>query len=79
MSTPNRLRSVTALKLAPTKKQTRHLDTDSLGLHVLGDLPILQETEVQEHLSECGSCRIALRRIAEVIAVFRAVPCEAAA
>jgi Putative zinc-finger len=79
MITPNRLRNIAAPKLALTKKQTRHVTTDSLGLHVLGDLPIFQQTEVEEHLAECGSCRIALRRIAEVIAVFRAVPCEAAA
>jgi len=79
MSTPNRMRSVATPKLGAAKKQTRHINTDSLGLHVLGDLAILQETEVEEHLSECGSCRTALRRIADVIAVFRAVPCEAAA
>ena len=76
MSTPNRKRSVAA---TAAKRQTRHIHSDSLGLHVLGDLAILQQTEVEAHLSECGSCRSALERIAEVIAVLRTVPCEAAA
>jgi hypothetical protein len=48
-----------------------HLSEDSLGLHALGDLPIYQRSQVEEHLSRCGSCRNDLRRLAEVIAVFK--------
>jgi hypothetical protein len=79
MNTSSPIRRVGAPKIAAAKKLTRHVNTDSLSLHVLGDLPILQQREVEEHLSECGSCRTALRHIAEVIAVFRAVPYQAAA
>lgn len=53
------------------RKQTRHIGADFLGLHVLGDLPIFQRSQVEEHLSKCGNCRKQLDRIAEVIAVFR--------
>jgi anti-sigma factor RsiW len=79
MNTPNRRGTAAVSKLDSAHKQIRHIHADSLGLHVLGDLPILQRTVVEEHLSRCGTCRSALQRMADIIAVFRAAPYEAAA
>jgi hypothetical protein len=59
--------------------QGQHLNEDSLGLHVLGDLSIYQRSQVEEHLASCSSCRNDLRRLAEVIAVFRTEVCAASA
>lgn len=53
------------------EKQTGHVSEDALGLHALGDLAILRQSEVEDHLANCGSCRNDLRRLAEAIAVFR--------
>jgi predicted anti-sigma-YlaC factor YlaD len=53
-------------------EETRHVAAKFLGLHALGDLPVFQRWQVEEHLSRCGSCRNQLRRVADVIAVFRA-------
>ena len=72
MSTPNRVRIMAAPQPAPAKKQIRHVGMDALGLHVLGDLPIFQRSQVEAHLSGCHTCRSAQRRVAEAIAVFRA-------
>ena len=78
MNITNSTPSLAAPRREAARQQTRHISADFLGLHVLGDLPILQRSEVEEHLARCGSCRIALRRVAELIAVFRTDVCEAA-
>jgi hypothetical protein len=61
------------------QKQIGHVSADFLGLHVLGDLSIHHQSEVEDHLSRCGSCRNDLRRVAEAIAAFRTEVCAARA
>jgi hypothetical protein len=77
MTNPNRLQSVAAPKVANAKETAPHVDVDLLGLQVLGDLPIFQrisESRWKITLSECGRCRSAQRRVAEVISVSRTRP-----
>jgi predicted anti-sigma-YlaC factor YlaD len=54
------------------QQHAQHVSPEFLGLHVLGDLTVFQRLHVVEHLSQCGACRNQLRRVAGVIAVFRA-------
>ena len=51
-------------------KNVPHVSAEFLGLHVLGDLPIFQRSQVEHHLSRCVDCRDQLRRVADVIAAF---------
>jgi hypothetical protein len=59
-------------------QQAQHLSAEFLGLHVLGDLPIFQRWHVEYHLSQCGTCRNQLRRVARVIAAFEEEPARSA-
>jgi hypothetical protein len=59
-----------ALRRVGAKKPVQHVQAEFLGLHVLGDLPILQRSQVDLHLSECSVCRDQLRHVKEVIAAF---------
>jgi predicted anti-sigma-YlaC factor YlaD len=59
-------------------QQVQHLSAEFLGLHVLGDLPILQRWQVEDHLSMCGACRDQLRHVARVIAAFEKEPARSA-
>jgi hypothetical protein len=52
-------------------KQTEHISPEFLLLQALGDLPVFQRWQVEEHLSRCRSCRNQLLRAAGVIDVFR--------
>jgi len=56
------------------QQQAQHVSAVFLGLHVLGDLPIFQRTQVEQHLSGCGTCRDQLRHVAGVIAAFAGKP-----
>jgi hypothetical protein len=53
------------------KPVAHHVSAEFLVLHVLGDLPIFQRAEVEEHLSGCGACRAEFQHLCTVIAVFR--------
>jgi predicted anti-sigma-YlaC factor YlaD len=48
-----------------------HVNEDSIGLNVLGDLPILQRVQVEEHLAKCRVCRDRSTEVQDLIAVFR--------
>ena len=68
---PNRACGLARKEPGAAPKQTRHIGTDSLGLLALGDLPIYQRAQVEEHLAGCAQCRSALRRVTEIVTAFR--------
>jgi hypothetical protein len=63
--------SASAPKSKTPNKPTEHISPEFLLLQALGDLPMFQRWQVEEHLSRCRSCRNQLLRIAGVIEVFR--------
>lgn len=50
----------------------QHVQHETLGLYLLGDLPLMAALETEEHLSSCARCRAGLHQAEAVIAALRA-------
>lgn len=62
-----------------SKQQAQPVNAGFLGMHVLGDFPIFQRSQVDRHLSKCSARRDRLRYVARVIAAFAKEPAQPAA
>ena len=60
------------LSLTATRATKRHVEHETLGLYLLGDLPLMAALETEEHLSCCARCRASLHQAEAVIAALRA-------
>jgi anti-sigma factor RsiW len=55
----------------PVFAKPGHIDYETLGLYVLGDLSVRATAAAEEHLSSCARCKSSLPQVQAVIAALR--------
>jgi predicted anti-sigma-YlaC factor YlaD len=58
---------------SPILRNDGHLNRESLGLHLLGDLAIFTHIRVEEHLAGCGLCRRRLQDMRQIVAALTGI------